>query len=90
MVTTVKLPPELEHSLRQRCAQEGRTISDVMRDALQFYLSATPRPSVSAYHMGADLFGRHAGPADLASKRHEHAASVWGRNGHVADSGPLS
>ena len=77
MVTTVKLPPDLEHSLRQRCTQEGRTLSEVMRDALQFYLSATPEPLKSAHDLGADLFGRYAGPADLASKRHEHAASVW-------------
>ena len=39
MTTTVKLPPELEQSLRQRCAAEGRSISDVMRDALQVLLN---------------------------------------------------
>ena len=34
MTTTVKLPADLELSLRQRCAAEGRSLSEVMRDAL--------------------------------------------------------
>lgn len=77
MVTTVKLPPELEHSLRQRCALEGRSISEVMRDALSAYLSAAPAPATSAFDLGADLFGRHAGQEDLASRRRQYAADVW-------------
>lgn len=77
MTATVKLPPELERSLRQRCAAEGRSISDVMRDALVAYLSTAPATSPSAFSLGLDLFGRHAGPADLASQRRQHLADVW-------------
>ena len=42
MTITVKLPSELEQSLRQQCAAEGRSLSEVLRDALTAYLAATP------------------------------------------------
>ncbi len=77
MTTTVKLPLDLEQTLRQRCAAEGRSISDVMRDALVAYLAAAPAAPASAWSLGADLFGRHAGPANLASARRQHVADVW-------------
>ena len=77
MTTTVKLPPELEQSLRQHCAAEGRSISDVMRDALVAYLASVPTTPASPWALGADLFGRHAGPADLATARHTHASDAW-------------
>jgi predicted transcriptional regulator len=87
MTTTVKLPPELEQSLRQHCAVEGRSISEVMRDALVAYLASVPAAPASAWLLGADLFGRHAGPADLATARRQHLAEAWGdkqgrRNAH--------
>lgn len=77
MTITVKLPGALEQALRQRCATEERSISDIMRDALQAYLTAAPVLPASAWSLGSDLFGRHDGPADLASQRHAHAAAVW-------------
>ena len=73
MTTTVKLPPELEHQLRQRSTQEGRSISELMRDALSAYLQNVPPPRASAFSLGADLFGRHAGPADLSTD----VAAIW-------------
>ncbi|MDC6094491.1 ribbon-helix-helix protein, CopG family [Lautropia mirabilis] len=77
MTTTVKLPPELEHQLRQRSTQEGRSISELMRDALSAYLQNVPAPRASAFSLGADLFGRHAGPADLSTERRRHLADAW-------------
>ena len=77
MTTTVKLPPELEHKLRQRSTQEGRSISELMRDALSAYLQNVPPPRASAFSLGADLFGRHAGPADLSAERRRHLADAW-------------
>lgn len=77
MTTTVKLPPELEHQLRQRSTQEGRSISELMRDALSAYLQNVPPPRASAFSLGADLFGRHAGPADLSTERRRHLADAW-------------
>ncbi len=68
MTTTVKLPDHLEKTLRQRCAQEGRSISEVMRDALVSYL-AQPPAIASAWALGQGVFGRHAGPTDLAENR---------------------
>ena len=82
MTTTVKLPPELEHQLRQRSTQEGRSISELMRDALSAYLQNVPPPRASAFSLGADLFGRHAGPADLSTERRHHNRFLSGNFGH--------
>lgn len=76
MTATVKLPEHLEASLRQRCAQEGRSISDVIRDALTAYL-AQPSQLSSPWALGMDLFGRHAGPPDLADARKDALLQAW-------------
>jgi Arc/MetJ-type ribon-helix-helix transcriptional regulator len=80
MTTTVKLPEHLEHALRQRCQAEGRTLSEVMRDALTAYL-AQPHSTVSAYELGADVFGRYAGDTDLAEQRKSHLHALWDHKG---------
>ncbi len=82
MTTTVKLPHTLEDSLRERCTSEGRSISEVMRDALVMYLATVPKGVASAFELGQDLFGRSYGShgldiVDLASNRKAHAVSVW-------------
>ena len=77
MTTTVKLPPSLEQSLRRQCAVEGRSISELMRDALTAYLANVPQAPPSAWSLGADLFGRHGGPAAWGSARPAHAPDVW-------------
>lgn len=76
MTTTVKLPDSLEKSLRQRCAQEGRSISEVMRDALTAYL-AQPSVTASAWALGEAVFGRYSGPDDLAETRKSQLADAW-------------
>jgi Arc/MetJ-type ribon-helix-helix transcriptional regulator len=76
MTTTVKLPDSLEKSLRQRCAQEGRSISEVMRDALTSYL-AQPPVTASAWALGEAVFGRYSGPDDLAETRKSQLADAW-------------
>ena len=76
MTTTVKLPDPLEKSLRQRCAQEGRSISEVMRDALTAYL-AQPVVTASAFALGEGVFGRFSGPADLAETRKSQLVDAW-------------
>jgi len=78
MTVTVKLEPLLEEQLRQRAQSTGRNTSDVVRAALQAYLAQPePQPPRSAYELGADLFGRHTGPTDLAARRKRAAADVW-------------
>lgn len=71
MTVTIKLDAALEEQLRQRAQASGRSTSEVVRAALQAYLNAedAESPARSAYEMGADLFGRHAGAADLATRR---------------------
>lgn len=76
MTMTVKLPPAMEQALRQRSAALGVSASEVLREALRVHLATAPAPRPSAYELGADLFGRHAGPVDLASRRKEEWAAV--------------
>jgi predicted transcriptional regulator len=78
MTVTIKLEAELEQQLRQRASSTGRSTSEVVRAALQAYLATEDAgPARSAYERGADLFGRHGGPADLARNRKREAAALW-------------
>lgn len=78
MTVTVKLDVPLEERLRQRAASTGRSTSDVIRAALQLYLDQPERAATrSAFELGADLFGRHQGPADLAQGRKRAVADAW-------------
>lgn len=80
MTVTVKLDTQLEERLRRRAAGSGRSTSDVIRAALQAYLDQPDEREAprSAFELGADLFGRHGGPADLAQRRKQAASEVWG------------
>ena len=77
MTMTFKLDPALELSLRQRSAALGLPASEVIRQALQAWLAATPGVEASAHALDADLFGRHHGAATLAAGRKAAAAEVW-------------
>ena len=78
MTVTVKLDVPLEERLRQRAASTGRSTSDVIRAALQFYLDQPERAAPrSAFELGAELFGRHHGAADLAQGRKRAVADAW-------------
>jgi plasmid stability protein len=78
MTLTVKLDSQLEERLRQRAAATGRSASEVVRAALQAYLSqADGSPPRSAFELGADIFGRHHGARDLAGQRRRALAEVW-------------
>jgi len=77
MAMTVKLDDALEHALRSRCKALGRSASALMRDALQAYLPPTEATPASPYALGQDLFGKHAGPADLASQHKVELSQIW-------------
>jgi predicted DNA-binding protein len=77
MTMTFKLSPEMELRLRQRSTALGKPASALIREALATYLDAPAPHEMSAYALGADLFGRHHGPADLAEGRKAHLADVW-------------
>lgn len=78
MTMTVKLDPLLEEQLRQRAASSGRSASELVRAALVQYLEQPDAaPALSAHALGAGLFGRHRGTADLAQTRKRAAAEVW-------------
>ncbi len=77
MTMTVKLPLPLESGLRRYADAAGVPASVVIREAVAQYLAQAPALPQSAHALGADLFGRHAGPADLASRRKTAGADVW-------------
>lgn len=79
MTMTVKLDAPLERALRSRCAALGRSASALMREALQAYLAQT---EPSAYTLGEDLFGQHAGPKDLAGRRKAGVQQIWEQKRH--------
>lgn len=79
MTITVKFPAGLEADLRRYAEARGTATSLVVREAVAQYLllaqaDAAP-PSAAA--LGADLFGRYSGPADLASQRRVAVADAW-------------
>ena len=82
MTMTVKLDAPLERAWRRRCAAVGRSASALMREALQAYLAQTEPPKPSAYALGEDLFGQHAGPKDLASARKAGLQQIWAQKRH--------
>ncbi len=70
MTITIKLESALEEQLRQRASAMGCSTSEVVRSALQVYLSSNEDASLrSPFELGADLFGRHWGAADLSTRR---------------------
>ena len=80
MTITVKFPAALEADLRRHAEAHGMATSLVVREAVAQYLvqAQASAPSPSAEMLGADLFGRYGGPADLASQRKVALAEVWG------------
>ena len=77
MTMTVKLDAQMEQRLRLRSAALGRPAGDIIREALQDWLAQTPDAAPSAFALGSGLFGRHRGPADLATRRKQAVAEVW-------------
>lgn len=53
---TVRLPEELENEIRRIAESEHRSKSEIVKEALQAYLSAQ-RERRSSYELGNDLFG---------------------------------
>ena len=73
MITTVKLPTALEMTLRQHCA-----ISGEIRVALEAHLSsAASDATTTPFALGAEYFGRFAGPADLSETFRDLRGAVW-------------
>lgn len=77
MTMTIKLAPDMEQRLRNRSAALGLPASALIREALALYLTSELPAAVSAYALGADVFGRHRGRADLAESRKQLNAQAW-------------
>ena len=79
MTLTIKLEPELEKALDARSAALKQPKSVLVRNALRAYL----RDSASPFELGQDLFGRHAGPTDLAQNRKRYLADALESKTHA-------
>ena len=78
MTTTVKLPNTLEMTLRQHCAISGESISDVIRVALEAHLSTDAIDATATpFALGAEYFGRFAGPVDLSETFRDSRGAAW-------------
>ena len=88
MTMTVKLTPELESGLRRYAAASGVSASVVIREAVSQYLVNVPAARPSAFALGAGLFGRHAGPPDLASTRKVATADIWAEKRRASQTPP--
>jgi hypothetical protein len=83
--TTVKISDELDARLRHVAAREGKTVSEVTREALEAYLgldgrrrmgaSAAGRSSVRLSFTGAG----HSGDGTISERVEEILAEEWGR-----------
>lgn len=85
MTMTFKLPAKMEQQLRRRGAALGKPVSAVIREALAQHLAAGAPENGSAYALGADLFGRYGGKANVAESRKTLAADIWAKK-HAARS----
>jgi plasmid stability protein len=89
MTLTVKLDSSTEQDLRLQAAASGRTTSEIMREALLQWLALAPAPNAGSYACGVDLFGKHAGPANLATNRKAALAQDWAsKHAALAPSAP--
>ncbi|MGE5527843.1 MAG: ribbon-helix-helix protein, CopG family [Patescibacteria group bacterium] len=63
---SLRLPPDLEEKLTSLSAREGRSKSDLVKEALAEYLGRRDKEPCP-YELGRDLFGRHgSGAGNLA------------------------
>ena len=46
--TTVKLPDDVDARLRHEAARQGRTVSELTREAIEAYVAAGPRKLLAA------------------------------------------
>jgi predicted transcriptional regulator len=65
---SLKLPDDLNARVEQAAKQRGAAKSDIIREALEVYLSnGTSGRQLSIAELAADLVGSIEGPADLAT-----------------------
>jgi hypothetical protein len=74
MTLTVRLDEELESKLRKIANEEGESLSDFIRKAIEDRLGRTA-PKKTPYEAGKHLFGRRgSGKGDLSIKSEEYFA----------------
>ena len=65
---SLKIPESLERQLQQFAAESGESKSEILRRALELFLSKADSPaSTSITALAGDLVGCFRGPADLST-----------------------
>lgn len=65
---SLKLPEGLHVKLARAAREQGKTKSDVVRDALEQFLNGQRQlPAITVGDLAGDLIGSAAGPTDLAT-----------------------
>ena len=52
--TTIYLPSELQVALREAARRQQRTVADLVREALDAYLSSQRKPALTSVGLGED------------------------------------
>ena len=72
MTITVRLPGELEATLRARLKGDGKAVSEFVREAIAEKMQREGKPKPSAYELGRHVFGIYgSGGPDASTKRKE-------------------
>ena len=67
---SLKVPEAMDARLAAIAKQNGKTKSDVAREALQaFFKNGHKNRPVSAYDLSKDLIGKFRGPVDLSTNK---------------------
>ena len=67
---SLKVPEAMDASLAAIAKQNGKTKSEVAREALQaFFRNGHKNRLLSAYDLSKDLIGKFRGPADLSTDK---------------------
>jgi Arc/MetJ-type ribon-helix-helix transcriptional regulator len=72
---SIRLPRNLEEKLESLAEKEGRTRSELVKEALTEYL-AQREETRSAFARGSDLFGRHGSGAGNLSRDYKRLLKV--------------
>lgn len=73
MPLTVRLDPETEQLVDRTARLQGKTKSEVVREALKEYCARTTERQKTPYELAEDLIGSvEGGPTDLSQNVHKY------------------
>ena len=74
---SVRLPSHLEQELSMLAKQENRTKTDIVKEAIVFFLkNIKANKKETSYTLGRDLFGVYEGESDLSSNYKQKLSTI--------------